>query len=391
MKIIYFVFLLVTTIGVAHGQNTQEVFVVNLSYKVLMNPTTGAFPKADMAQNIRNSVAEMNILARNNNAPFRFRQSEDLVSIGGPNFGNIVNRWFNRTIQETATSVVAFENDAKSFPAAFAWRTNAINIYMTGVGWGGISSFPAGTNKEIVTIAVDVDSLFNIQLHEIGHFFNLLHTHHGSDCSVAEEKTGDDGISDTLADAACFDIEKLSMHHFMKTFSQLSTQQKSIVNQTFFNIMGPRVIRSLTKGQIAIMVNEMKTRRTNVVQKLLISVTVNALGNNQLEYNVILRNPVNGQILNGQVFINEINRANTGGGFIVNGTSTTARNSLGACSRYIREERRTCRGGRIQTTVSTTPQLSQNSIRNVTGLPNLPFDLPTLKKSTVCCSCDSCD
>ena len=84
------------------------------------------------------------------------------------------------------------ESNARSDPGSYLWRDDAINIYIVDRldGAGGICSFPTvGPHRNVIVLhSVGVLGGGEGWLHEIGHYFNLIHTHER------------DGVADTVAD-----------------------------------------------------------------------------------------------------------------------------------------------------------------------------------------------
>jgi hypothetical protein len=80
-------------------------------------------------------------------------------------------------------SLEELERRAKASRTAFRWRSDAINIYLVDeiTYAGGVCSFPTfGSHRE--TIAINGAGILGGSegwLHEIGHWFNLIHTHEG--------------------------------------------------------------------------------------------------------------------------------------------------------------------------------------------------------------------
>jgi hypothetical protein len=94
-------------------------------------------------------------------------------------------------VEDTAGPAAAFaemsgarmaemEASAKADPQAFRWRADAVNIYVVDrvADAGGICSFPAaGSHRDLIVI--NSQGLLGGSegwLHEIGHYFNLIHT-----------------------------------------------------------------------------------------------------------------------------------------------------------------------------------------------------------------------
>jgi hypothetical protein len=238
---------------------------INLSYKILANPVTGALPRQNMAANIHTAVNQINQLCININTNFRFSLIEEPVTIGGPNASGHVNFWYGTRIMSNE-HLKSFYNNAKLFfdvnnkadsSNAFAWRDNAINIYLTGMGWGGFSAYPE--NGELIALATDADIIGTVHLHEIGHFFGLPHTHE------------EDKIADTLVDNPGWrSKEDISKINFRVPFNSLSQADQKLVNDTWSNIMSyhgsaANPLTVFTNGQLTKWDSLMYNQRANVI------------------------------------------------------------------------------------------------------------------------------
>ncbi len=84
------------------------------------------------------------------------------------------------------------ETQAKADPTNYLWRTDAINIYVADTisDAGGVCSFPTiGPHREVIVInSQGILGGSEGWLHEMGHYFNLIHTHEG------------DVVADTIED-----------------------------------------------------------------------------------------------------------------------------------------------------------------------------------------------
>ena len=82
-----------------------------------------------------------------------------------------------------AHNAVDLEQAALRDPERLEWRSDAINLYVVDQleGAGGVCSFPAfGPHREVIVInSRNILGGSEGWLHEIGHYFNLIHTHDG--------------------------------------------------------------------------------------------------------------------------------------------------------------------------------------------------------------------
>ncbi len=92
----------------------------------------------------------------------------------------------------SSSEMGTLETNAKGNAAGYAWREDAINMYVVDeiTDAGGVCSFPAfGISREVITInSRGILGGSEGWLHEIGHYFNLIHPHEG------------DQVADTIFD-----------------------------------------------------------------------------------------------------------------------------------------------------------------------------------------------
>ncbi len=153
-------------------------------------------------------------------------------------------------------------------PSVYAWRSDAINVYVTHASCAGICSFPSNVSETIVLgQAANSTSL----LHEIGHYMDLCHTQ-GCPCGacdggggVCDVTPGDDGMPDTLPDLGCWDQDDIAQNAFGVNYAAATTGQQDQVDDVFFNIMSYHSIRDrLTESQMDRMTDLSNGSRSHV-------------------------------------------------------------------------------------------------------------------------------
>ena len=95
-------------------------------------------------------------------------------------------------------------------------------------------------------------------LHEVGHFFNLSHTHAGDpDCStfvvpaLLNTALGDgDGIVETIPDHPCFTRDQLSIANYGTSYSGLTAGQQAAVTTSWLNVMSYHQEDQFLDGQM---------------------------------------------------------------------------------------------------------------------------------------------
>jgi len=130
------------------------------------------------------------------------------------------------------------ENAAMADPAQWRWNTRAINIYVNNSS-SGQCSFVGNGNA----ISLGANIVTGTVLHEIGHFFDLRHTHAGDpDCSIAMPPfapSDGDSLAATIDDHNCLSTrDDLSKALFGgKVFSSLSPGELAWFNTAWLNVM----------------------------------------------------------------------------------------------------------------------------------------------------------
>ena len=198
------VFLLVALTSFANAED----ITIRLSYKIILG-YDGSPPKAG-GQEVEDSdiykvVREMNglIASITSGYSYKYRLVAEIRKIGG--YGTQVSQWFDTNFLSDSINPCGggdlkqqFENEAKSNPQQYAWNSRAINIYINNNTNGGKCSFPRPSREEVIVIGPYVANYGWLHLHEIGHFFNLRHTHEM--VGGCEDGTHGDCVSDTIHD-----------------------------------------------------------------------------------------------------------------------------------------------------------------------------------------------
>ncbi len=242
----------------------QGVITIRLSYKVVLNPADGTRPSALTDANLNTAVTAMNALYATYFRGYRF-QVVEIINVGGRNDTTGPSRWYNTNFfdntnvnGQTQGSIWKDQMEAAArSQAAYRWNNNAINLYLTNGICGGICSF-AHENDNIVIIGGCSAANGSLQLHELGHYFNLYHTQ-GRPCGdcgagqtgVCHTIPGDDEIADTLPDLACWNQDNIARNRFGRNYAQLNAGEQNLVDDVFMNVMSyhPNLVR-LTEQQL---------------------------------------------------------------------------------------------------------------------------------------------
>jgi hypothetical protein len=130
--------------------------------------------------------------------------------------------WYSATMTDANRN--ALRNAAIADPTGYAWRTNAVNVYILGGSDTGISDFPP--NNDIIMIA---QSIFDTTVaHEAGHIMNLYHTH---------QDGGADQCADTISDNEDWTKDQIAMNNFGNNYAMLTPAQQAQVDLVWGNLM----------------------------------------------------------------------------------------------------------------------------------------------------------
>jgi len=183
---------------------------------------------------------------------YRFNLTE-IVDLPG------VSQWFDVNVVANRGPL---ETAALADPTTYAWRTDAINVYINGhCCSGAVCAFPPGSHLIFFSQA----SPITLMLHEIGHYFNLCHTHGCPNGPCDMGPAGDDDIDDTIGDKQCWTQDDIAMNAFGVPYTSLTAEQQERVNDVFKNIMsyhGPQ--DRLTPDQLDRMTCVSNSDRINV-------------------------------------------------------------------------------------------------------------------------------
>jgi len=166
--------------------------------------------------------------------------------------GQPADYWFNLAARENRRTV---ENAARVDPATWRWNRSAINLYVNNSTSGQCSFVGDGS---AVTLGKDIGA--GTVLHEIGHIFNLLHTHAGDNDSnpsmppftLADLSDGD-GLAETVADNPNITTkDQLCGALFGLTYNAATPQQRGVVDSSFENVMSYHNENQLLPGQMDI-------------------------------------------------------------------------------------------------------------------------------------------
>jgi len=213
------------------------------------NPPPNAF------NNISNEIVLANQLLDNHGRGYSFVMTEILPLTG-------VSQWYNIQARNDSNKL-ALQATARANPATYAWRNNAINLYVAN-SFSGVCSFPDSGDELIL---VGANAYRTLVLHECGHYFNLIHTHENEQflnpdnsactnaCACAQLIPGDsDGVNDTAPDHECSNSEDaVALAAYGNFYTNLNANQQWLTRNTWQNIMSyhdQNVLSILTSDQL---------------------------------------------------------------------------------------------------------------------------------------------
>jgi hypothetical protein len=226
----------------------DSIIKIRLSYKIILNPKNLSRPSLSTQvgekvrdEMIQEAVEEMNALLASTWRGYRveLHEIQEIGSLGGsyPD----PSHWFDIDFVEEDKQnqlMNQMETAIKASPARYAWREDVINIYVnqatSGAKW---------KVRDLIVVGPDSVSAGWVQLHEIGHYFDLRHTH--GDLGVAlrgqsgEGYTtpGDDKVDDTIKDLPVWNRDEIAKHNFSAKYERLDSEQKALVDDVAENIM----------------------------------------------------------------------------------------------------------------------------------------------------------
>lgn len=219
----------------------QDYLKIRVSFKIIVSPYIGTNPPGINAPAIESEMAEVNRLLQSTKSGMLFDLVE-VETVGGVQ-DSVSIKFYDVSVGVRRGELeIAAEQD----PVKYKWREDCINVYINGATLGrpGACSFPTFTQDEVVFLSSEGLVATTI-LHEIGHFFHLIHTHQGQSPDSCDGYTGGglpgsaDLIDDTLDDFSCWDsIDSMSMYHFSQAFNDISDPaSQKLLLESYHNIM----------------------------------------------------------------------------------------------------------------------------------------------------------
>lgn len=235
--------VLVAAASLASSALADGIIQLRLSYKVILDPADGSLPQGFTDAAIDDSIDEMNAFLDSYGRGYRFVRADPIQRVG--NVGGFdrpnPSHYFGINMLEEEGERGNMQADALQFPQPYQWNQNAVNIYINEANTGGTCARPS---EQLIVIGGFTSGAGWLQLHEIGHYFDLCHTQ-GCSCGCCDaQQTGEchtvpgsDGIADTLPDLACWEQDDIAQNSFGDDYLFLSPAQREQVDDVFLNIM----------------------------------------------------------------------------------------------------------------------------------------------------------
>lgn len=212
---------------------------VRLSVKFILDPN-GNYPSGGIGTNnlFQVEVDRGNGVLAATGRGYRLQVIEYLPIQPPVPAGKSADYWFTNSARASRQEV-----ESASIANPVAWRRNlngALNIYVNNSSSGQCSFLG---NGDSITLGTSISA--GTVLHEIGHFFNLSHTHAGDpSCStfvppnpLSAALGNGDGLAETPPDHPCYNRDQLSLANFGAVYALLNANQQATIDNTWLNVM----------------------------------------------------------------------------------------------------------------------------------------------------------
>jgi hypothetical protein len=240
MKSLLLRILAATMVLVAGAGTVHAEIEVWLSVKFILRPDgtrpTGSGVDISTVSGFRSEVNWGNQAMARVGRGFRLRVVEYLDIQPPVPSGQPTDYWYNLPTRDERQTI---ETAALADQTTWRWHTGAINIYVNNSSSGSCSFVNGGSS---IALGGTLFSSGTV-IHEIGHFFNLSHTHAGDPaCPVAAGTAtpvaDGDTLPETIPDHNCLTRDQLSQSNFTgRVYAALTPAEQTQVNSSWLNVM----------------------------------------------------------------------------------------------------------------------------------------------------------
>jgi hypothetical protein len=258
-----FIWLVTLTVLLVTPNESVAMIYWRVSVKIILD-SNGNRPTAtnqfnfSTPQRIRQEFDAYNQLLDSMGWGFRIDLTE-VIELGG------VSEWFSVDARD-GVNRTQLEVQAKLHPIQYAYRPNALNVYIN-----NSSSGVSGGHLPLIgdVIFAGARGYWTLLLHEIGHGLGLCHTH-GCDCN--DNCTGiSDNIGDTIGDSDTWSTRnQISIGNYSIVYTLLNGGQRRQVDDIWQNIMsyhgddGTNLLNRLTHDQWERIVDVSNAEKFNI-------------------------------------------------------------------------------------------------------------------------------
>jgi hypothetical protein len=245
------------------GAQLRADITVRVSVKFILKPD-GTRPAAGSIGTTAGFDAEItrgNLILAATGRGYRLQVVEYLDIRPPVPGGQPSDYWYNLDARSNRAFI---EGAATGDQATWRWNANSINIYVNNSSSGQCSFVGTGG---AITLGNDIGT--GTVLHEVGHFFNLQHTHAGdygdnpnTPPYAASDLRDGDGLAETANDNPNIsNHDQLSQALFGHVYSAATTGEKSVVDSAYENVMSYHNENTLLSDQMDIWTSNASSAR----------------------------------------------------------------------------------------------------------------------------------
>ena len=217
---------------------THAEITVRLSVKFILN-TSGAYPSGNIGTNtgFQAEVDRGNSILATTGRGYRLQVVEYFGIQPPAPAGSNANYWFTLPARANRANI---EAAALASQAVWRWNGNTINMYVNGSSSGQCSFVGSGSS---ISFGGSVGP--GTVLHELGHIFNLRHTHTNDYTNntnpliftLADLADGDGLVETAFDNPNITNNNQLCVALFNKAYTNASAGEQAVVDSAYENVM----------------------------------------------------------------------------------------------------------------------------------------------------------